>query len=83
MSYCFVLPMITVLWRSLIVKHKGILNTNLDVSSLAKVTDGYTPGHVDEVRQLQVNWKEYRCYNNNEETSLSFGYFLFRSVPVC
>lgn len=38
-----------VLWRTLIVKHNGIVHTQLDVSSLAKVTDGYTPGHLVEV----------------------------------
>ena len=43
-----------VLWRSLIVKHNGILNNNLDISSLAKVTDGYTPGHIDEVRLINI-----------------------------
>jgi hypothetical protein len=37
------------LWRELIIKRKGIITDNLDVSSLAKVSDGYTPGHLIEV----------------------------------
>ena len=37
------------LWPSLIKKHGGIVTDQLDVSSLSKVTDGYTPGHMVEV----------------------------------
>ncbi len=37
------------LWRELIVKQKGVITDNLDVSSLAKISDGYTPGHIIEV----------------------------------
>lgn len=36
------------LWRSLIIKNNGILSNSLDVSSLSKITDGYTPGHMVE-----------------------------------
>ena len=36
----------TVLWRQLIVRHGGQVSSALDVSSLAKITDGYTPGHI-------------------------------------
>ncbi|XP_013416976.1 IQ and AAA domain-containing protein 1 isoform X1 [Lingula anatina] len=34
------------IWRSQIVKAGGIVGNNLDISSLAKITDGYTPGHM-------------------------------------
>lgn len=34
------------LWRRMIIKTGGVITTNIDVSSLAKVTDGYTPGHM-------------------------------------
>ncbi|KAA0190040.1 IQ and AAA domain-containing protein 1, partial [Fasciolopsis buskii] len=34
------------LWRALIVRHNGILNTNLDITSLSKISDGYTAGHI-------------------------------------
>lgn len=37
------------LWRELILKQKGVLTDNLDISSLAKISDGYTPGHLIEV----------------------------------
>ena len=32
------------LWRHVIPLHNGIISTSFDVSSLSKVTDGYTPG---------------------------------------
>ncbi len=35
-----------ILWRSMILKNGGILTETLDLSSLAKITDGYTPGHI-------------------------------------
>lgn len=35
-----------VLWRRMITKHGGVLGPALDVSSLSKVTEGYTPGHM-------------------------------------
>lgn len=34
------------LWRRLVYKNGGVITNTLDVSSLAKVTDGYTPGHM-------------------------------------
>eukprot|EP00112_Aurelia_sp_Birch-Aquarium-sp1_P000787 Seg1077.3 transcript_id=Seg1077.3/GoldUCD/mRNA.D3Y31 product="Dynein regulatory complex protein 11" protein_id=Seg1077.3/GoldUCD/D3Y31 len=35
-----------VLWPSLIRKHGGRISDALDVSSLSKISDGYTPGHL-------------------------------------
>jgi len=37
------------LWPNLIKRHGGIVTDQLDVSSLSKVTDGYTPGHMVKV----------------------------------
>ncbi len=34
------------LWNSFITKNGGILTPTLDLSSLAKVSDGFTPGHI-------------------------------------
>lgn len=34
------------MWRSLIQNNEGQITDALDVSSLAKITDGYTPGHI-------------------------------------
>jgi hypothetical protein len=40
---------VIVLWRKIILKHGGIITSALDVSSLAKVSDGYTAGMMDTV----------------------------------
>ena len=36
----------SVLWRSLIIQSNGILTSAVDITSLAKVTDGYTQKHL-------------------------------------
>ena len=38
-----------VIWRTMITRHGGQLTTGLDISSLAKVSDGYTAGMIDNV----------------------------------
>ena len=35
-----------VIWRSLLRRQTGQILDGLDFSSLAKITDGYTPGHI-------------------------------------
>ena len=39
---------VLVLWQHLISEHGGIITGHLDVSSLTKITDGYTQGHLVE-----------------------------------
>ncbi|XP_068599650.1 dynein regulatory complex protein 11, partial [Brachionichthys hirsutus] len=39
------------LWEELIKKHGGEITCKLDLSSLAKISDGYTPGHIVQVIQ--------------------------------
>ena len=39
-------PLSEVLWRSLIIKQGGQLTDSMDISSLAKISDGYTAGHI-------------------------------------
>ena len=36
-----------VIWKTLIVKNGAVLTEKLDVSSLSKVSDGYTMGMID------------------------------------
>lgn len=38
-----------ILWRSMILKNEGIMTDVFDLSSLAKITDGYTPGQIHSV----------------------------------
>lgn len=35
-----------VIWKTLINDNGGQIAESLDISSLAKITDGYTPGHI-------------------------------------
>lgn len=39
------------LWKALITRYGGHATESLDVSSLAKITDGYTPGHMAQAIQ--------------------------------
>ena len=41
----------SVLWKTLITRYGGLATEALDVSSLAKITDGYTPGHMAQAIQ--------------------------------
>ena len=36
-----------ILWRCLLLRNGGQISESLDLSSLAKITDGYTPGHIN------------------------------------
>jgi len=40
-----------VLWKEMTCKFGGRITDLLDLSSLAKITDGYTPGHMVQVLQ--------------------------------
>lgn len=40
-----------VIWRNLVLRNGGRISDMLDLSCLAKVTDGYTPGHVNTAVQ--------------------------------
>ena len=43
----------SVLWKKLIPRYGGRVTNSLDVSSLAKITDGYTQGHlVQAIEQI-------------------------------
>jgi len=44
-----------VLWRHLIIEQGGIITNFLDVSSLTKITDGYTQGHIVEAVKYILN----------------------------
>ncbi|XP_035031635.2 dynein regulatory complex protein 11 [Hippoglossus stenolepis] len=43
-----------ILWKQLITKQGGEVTKALDLSSLAKISDGYTPGHMVQVVQSVV-----------------------------
>ena len=42
------LNLILVLWKTLIPKYGGVITSSLDVTSLAKLSDSYAPGHIHD-----------------------------------
>uniref|UniRef100_A0A3B4ZVS1 IQ motif containing with AAA domain 1 n=1 Tax=Stegastes partitus TaxID=144197 RepID=A0A3B4ZVS1_9TELE len=47
-----------ILWKQLIKKQGGEVTKALDLSSLAKITDGYTPGHmVKAIHSVVTKWR--------------------------
>ncbi len=44
-----------ILWRSMILKNEGQITDAFDLSSLAKITDGYTPGQMHTVATTVLN----------------------------
>lgn len=44
--FLFIYSNFKVLWRSFITKNLGVLSNSLDISSLSKVSDGYTAGQI-------------------------------------
>jgi len=41
------MQLVVVIWRNLVLRNGGRITDMLDLSCLAKVTDGYTPGHMN------------------------------------
>lgn len=78
LSYTF----ITVLWRRLILKNGGTLTNHLDVSSLSKVTDGYTPGHMVTAIQQILTERRIQALSKKPLTSVEFIAPLARIDPI-
>ena len=72
----------SVLWRSLILKNKGQLRNQLDVSSLAKITDGYTPGHMVSVCQQVLTERRVNQLSKKPLQAIEFVAPLARIDPV-
>lgn len=70
------------LWRSLILKNNGQLSNHLDVSSLAKVTDGYTPGQMVTACQQVLTERRINQLAKKPLQSVEFIAPLARMDPV-
>ena len=71
-----------VLWRRLIVKYNGVITNSLDISSLAKVTDGYTPGHMVTVTQQVLTDRRIQQLSKKPLQSVEFVAPLARIDPI-
>ena len=79
---CCTFLLFSVLWRSLIKKHNGLVTPSLDVSSLAKITDGYTPGQMDQCCQQILTERRINQLSKKPLTSVEFITPLARLDPV-
>ena len=53
MLFIYLFILFLVLWKMLISRCGGRVTEAIDASSLAKITDGYTPGHmVQAIQQI-------------------------------
>lgn len=71
-----------VLWKQLIQKHGGETTEALDLSSLAKLSDGYTPGHMVQVIQSVVTKHRITKQANKPLTAAEFVAPLAKIDPI-
>lgn len=74
--------MLSVLWKQLIQKRGGEITKALDLSSLAKISDGYTPGHMVKVIQSVVTKRRVLQQANRPLTAAEFVAPLAKIDPV-
>lgn len=70
------------LWRRLIHKNNGVITNSLDISSLAKVTDGYTPGHMVTAVQQVLTDRRIQQLSKKPLQSIEFVAPLARIDPI-
>uniref|UniRef100_A0A665WNC8 Zgc:153738 n=1 Tax=Echeneis naucrates TaxID=173247 RepID=A0A665WNC8_ECHNA len=71
-----------ILWMQLIQKQGGEITESLDISSLAKISDGYTPGHMVQVIQAVVTKRRILQQANRPLTAAEFVAPLAKFDPV-
>ncbi|XP_053710432.1 dynein regulatory complex protein 11 isoform X1 [Synchiropus splendidus] len=71
-----------ILWKQLIEKHGGTITKALDLSSLAKISDGYTPGHMVHVLQNILTKSRIRQQVKKPLTTAEFITPLAKIDPV-
>ncbi|XP_012580617.1 PREDICTED: IQ and AAA domain-containing protein 1 [Condylura cristata] len=71
-----------VLWKEIIQHNGGVLSNSLNVSCLAKVTDGFTPGHMVHVAQSVLTERRLRQQPHKPLTAGEFISALTSMEPV-
>ncbi|KAK7889480.1 hypothetical protein WMY93_025040 [Mugilogobius chulae] len=71
-----------ILWKQLIEKHGGKLTKDLNLSSLSKISDGYTPGHIVKVIQTVITKRRILQMSKKPLTALEFVEPLAKFDPV-
>lgn len=60
------------LWKALIARHGGHMTEKLDISSLSKVSDGYTPGHMNAVISQLLTDRRVQQVSQRREGGVSY-----------
>lgn len=76
------LCLLSVLWKQLIKRQGGEITKALDLSSLAKISDGYTPGHMVQVVQSVVTKRRILQQAKRPLTAAEFVAPLAKIDPV-
>ncbi|XP_039272100.1 dynein regulatory complex protein 11-like isoform X2 [Styela clava] len=71
-----------ILWKHLILEHNGIITQHLDVSSLTKITDGYTQGHVVEAVKYILTERRISQLSKKPLAAVEFVSPLARIDPI-
>ncbi|XP_077464271.1 dynein regulatory complex protein 11 isoform X2 [Stigmatopora argus] len=71
-----------VLWKQLIQKHGGEITTALDLSSLAKISDGYTAGYMIQAIQQVITKRRLLLQEKRPLTAVEFVAPLAKFTPV-
>ncbi|XP_007939812.1 dynein regulatory complex protein 11 [Orycteropus afer afer] len=61
-----------VLWKEIIQQNGGILTNSLNISSLAKVTDGFTQGHIVQVVRSVLTERRVRQQTHKPLSAVEF-----------
>lgn len=70
------------MWREIITRHGGEITNALHVSTLAKVSDGYTAGMIDRVCATVLTNSRKNRLDKNPLTAEEFVNPLSKLVPV-
>jgi SpoVK/Ycf46/Vps4 family AAA+-type ATPase len=70
------------LWRGIILQYGGHLSDMLDLSSLAKVSDGYTPGHITSAVTQVLSERRVQQLRRKPLNAAEFIPFLSKIDPI-
>ncbi|KAK6482945.1 dynein regulatory complex protein 11 isoform X1 [Huso huso] len=71
-----------VLWSHVILQNRGLVTNALDLSSLAKITDGYTQGHMVRAVQAVLTDRRVQLQDKKPLTAVEFISPLARQDPI-
>ncbi|XP_029081525.1 dynein regulatory complex protein 11 [Monodon monoceros] len=71
-----------VLWKEIIQRHGGVITGALSVSCLAKITDGFTQGHIVQVVKEVLTERRIQQQSHKPLTALEFIASLTSMSPV-